>query len=213
LPAAPTPCGVRSSDLTHSAISILILHNLEITNNISNVGLRHRNGIKGGCFFVTTSVVGFIPVFKYSDCALIILDSLKHYSLEYGFKIPIFVIMPSHLHIIVSLPENVELSNIMRDIKKYTSVQIKRLFSESSKYNNLFYLLSRFVPNKPERSFKLWQDRFDDVSLYTEEQYKIKYNYIMYNPVRAGLCEKPEDYRWSSFYRPPNASEVASDAT
>jgi REP element-mobilizing transposase RayT len=181
--------------------------------NISIVGLRHRKGIKEGCFFVTTTVVGFIPVFNHSECALIILDSLKYYSLEYKFTISAYVIMPSHLHMIVSLPEDVELSNIMRDIKKYTSVQIKRLISESPECNNLHHLLAQFVPNRPERSFKLWQDRFDDVMLYTEKQYKIKYNYIMYNPVKAGLCEKPEDYPWSSFYKPPSASEVASDAT
>lgn len=46
--------------------------------------------------------------------------------------------------------------------------------------------------------FKLWMDRFDDVVLYTRELMRVKVNYIHENPVRAGLVERAEDWKYSS---------------
>jgi REP element-mobilizing transposase RayT len=109
---------------------------------------------------------------------------------------------------ILSLPKDVSLSAVMRDLKKYTSVRIKELILNEPKYRNILESLRPFFPHDGKRTFKLWQDRFDDLGLFNEEVYVTKFNYILYNPVKASLCENPEDYLWSSFYRPKNGRQV-----
>jgi putative transposase len=46
---------------------------------------------------------------------------------------------------------------------------------------------------------KLWQDRFDDLLLKTMKQFKVKLDYIHFNPVKSGLVDKPEDWPFSSY--------------
>jgi REP element-mobilizing transposase RayT len=166
------------------------------------MGLRHRKEFRGGCFFVTTSVIKHIRVFEIPDCAEAIMDSLRFYSKKYHIDIAIYVVMPSHLHMILTLSGDTSLSAVMRDFKKYTSIVVKKILTNNAKYSNLLRIFRNCAPRGSSRSFKLWQDRFDDVGLVSERVYLTKYQYILYNPVKAGLCDRPEDYRWSSFYQP-----------
>ncbi len=47
---------------------------------------------------------------------------------------------------------------------------------------------------------KFWQKGFYDFNIYTEKKLKEKFDYMhITNPIKAGLCEKPEDYKWSSY--------------
>jgi len=46
---------------------------------------------------------------------------------------------------------------------------------------------------------KFWQDRYDDLLLKSERQFRTKLNYIHYNPVRAGLVELPGEWIYSSY--------------
>ena len=48
-------------------------------------------------------------------------------------------------------------------------------------------------------TIKIWQPSFYDFNIYSEEKLREKLNYIHWNPVRAGLCAKPEDWPWSSY--------------
>ena len=46
----------------------------------------------------------------------------------------------------------------------------------------------------------LFQQRFGSRFIETDEHYLEAFRYIAFNPVRAGLCERPTDWRWSSFF-------------
>jgi hypothetical protein len=46
---------------------------------------------------------------------------------------------------------------------------------------------------------RIWQKTFYDFNIYSEEKLREKLNYIHWNPVRAKLCAKPEDWLWSSY--------------
>lgn len=86
-----------------------------------------------------------------------------------------YVIMTNHVHLLVGVKGGgPDLSNLMRDIK---SLSWRRLF--------------------PSRE-GVWTARFDDVAIFTEEQFRIKLTYMHNNPVRAGLVPRPEDYEFSS---------------
>ena len=55
-----------------------------------------------------------------------------------------------------------------------------------------------YFKNRNLKRQKFWQYRFDDVYIYSEDIYRIKLNYIHYNPIKAGLVNKPEDWLYSS---------------
>jgi len=53
---------------------------------------------------------------------------------------------------------------------------------------------------KWENTGKVWQKGFYDFNIYTEKKLKEKFNYMhITNSIKAGLCTKPEDYKWSSY--------------
>ena len=60
-----------------------------------------------------------------------------------------------------------------------------------------------YVISNKLRPQKFWQHRFDDVYITSEDVFAVKLDYIHYNPVKAGLVAKPEDWRYSSsgFYK------------
>ncbi len=95
--------------------------------------------------------------------------------------------MPSHLHALVGFQEIRTLSQFMRSFKSLSSKDVKGHPSSE--------IVDRLSRNG---GFALWQPRFDDLLIYSEEQFKIKVEYIHTNPVRAGLVAEPVDYLYSS---------------
>jgi putative transposase len=79
---------------------------------------------------------------------------------------------------IISIPEGGSISNFMRDFKRITARE--------------------FYQSRVLKSGRLWQDRFDDVAIITKKVAQTKLNYIHQNPVRAGLVENAEDWKYSS---------------
>ncbi len=99
-----------------------------------------------------------------------------------------FVLMPDHVHAVVWFPEDNQLSQFMKQWKQRSSVQIKRLLrTDLTQYRQSF-----------DQKDAIWQPRYYDFNLFTESKLREKLNYMHLNPVRAGLCEKPADWRWSS---------------
>lgn len=52
-----------------------------------------------------------------------------------------------------------------------------------------------------------WQSRYHDSNLFTSEDFVRALQYIHRNPSKRGLCEKPEDWPWSSFWHYANGEE------
>ena len=118
---------------------------------------------------MTSSVVGFIPLFKIDKCATIIPDSLRYCIDKYQSRLIAYVIIPDHMHCIVALHEDVAISGLVRDFKKFTSVAIKKFLNKNDEYDLIKRKLQKHVPPDSNGSFKLWKDRFDDVAIYSDE--------------------------------------------
>jgi putative transposase len=153
---------------------------------------------QGNTYFITTTVMNYDRIFelgcKYN---MIIINSLKYLLYEHKAKLFAYVIMPSHLHIILYIPVKESIIDFMRDFKKFTSVEIRKL----SEKENRQYLINRFKDNallSKNQNYKIWMDRYDDFILSTDRQIKIKINYIHNNPVKATIVEKSEDFIYSS---------------
>jgi len=84
--------------------------------------------------------------------------------------------MPEHVHLLVSEPKSGTLADAMRELKLS--------FSKRSH-------------GPGQGSF--WQKRYYDRNVRDEREFRIKLRYIHRNPVKRGLCDRPEDWKWSSF--------------
>jgi REP element-mobilizing transposase RayT len=163
------------------------------------MGLRGRNNITGeSFFFVTTTVVRFLPIFlDYSFCDILI-NNIKYYQKIHMFDILAYVIMPSHFHWIVEVnPKYGTVSAVMRDIKKFTAWQIFDRIKETNQFE-----LERIFKDEAngiiDQEKKLWMKRFDDEVIRNDRMFWTKLFYIHSNPVKAGLVLRQEDYKYSS---------------
>ncbi len=161
------------------------------------MGLRNRNDfLQENCFFVTTSCRNFLHVFGCDAHFQILTDSLKFVAKKYDADYLGYVLMPNHLHLIVYFRKENQLSNLMRDFKKFTSGEMRRLLENEGQSQ----LLQKLRYAHREQKFKIWQDRFDDVSIRSVKVLETKLNYIHKNPLQEkwNLVSSPELYSYSS---------------
>jgi REP element-mobilizing transposase RayT len=163
------------------------------------MGRRGRNNLRDEhFFFVTTTVVNFTTIFrKYKFCDIFI-SNIKHYRNRYKFVVLGYVIMPSHFHWIVKVNPNYgTISDIMRDIKKFTAWQIFDTLDEV-KDKKFIKIFTDAASGLKDQTKKLWMKRFDDEVIRDQKMFWTKLNYIHNNPVKAGMVNKPESYKYSS---------------
>lgn len=162
-------------------------------------------GLRGRCslteettYFVTTTVTRFARVFCEDCYCDILIRNIKHYQENYRFKILGYVIMPTHFHRIVEVqPEIRTISEIMRDLKKYSAWDLMEALEKDGR-KDLIGLFKGAAEGNPRQKRKFWMERFDDEVIRNVEMLRTKLNYIHYNPIKAGLVAEPEDYKYSS---------------
>ena len=99
-----------------------------------------------------------------------------------------YVAMPEHIHLLLSEPQQDTLANALKSLKQGVS---RRLLPKMGGPLMPAFGLSG------EQHF--CQKRYYDFNVRTYPQFVEKLRYIHRNPVKAGLCERPEDWEWSSF--------------
>lgn len=161
------------------------------------MGLRGRSNLTNETFFfITTTVVRFLPVFTNHNVCELLIKNIKYYQKKYRFKILGYVIMPSHFHwIIQNDPTMGTVSSIMRDIKKYTAWDVLDYLSKSEEYKRIFESEAK---NYSDQKRKLWMPRFDDNVISTKKEFYGNLKYIHENPVKSSLVKKEVDYKYSS---------------
>ncbi len=150
--------------------------------------------------FVTLSVIKWIDIYtrrKYCD---FIMESLRYCYKNKGLVIYSSVLMTNHLHIIIS-SEN-SLPNILRDFKSFTSKKLFSLISNNPKESRRRWILQEFRKvggrNRMNKSFQIWQNGCYPTALYSDQVLRQKIEYIHQNPVRAGIVDEAEYFRYSS---------------
>jgi len=164
------------------------------------MGLRGRSifGDQGLVFFVTTTIVHHAPIFGFGrQYYLILIESLKFVLSKYQAVLFAYVLMPSHIHLVIAMPEKKSISDLLRDFKKYTSTRIRQQLEKEGKSDTIERLRMN-AEDKKNQMFKLWMDRFDDLVIDDDETMQIKIEYIHNNPVKAGFVEQPELWEFSS---------------
>jgi len=106
--------------------------------------------------------------------------------------------MPSHLHWIVDVnPQLGLISAVMRDLKKFAAWDVLEALEKDQRLKllRMFQIEASLLP---DQNRKFWTKRFDDQVIRNRDMLVAKLDYIHHNPVKAGLVEKAEDYKYSS---------------
>jgi len=147
-------------------------------------------------YFITSTIIDWIPVFKENEFFEVIIDSLKYCSTNKGLKVHGYVVMLDHIHLLVSSENN--LSNIMRDFKSFTSKKIVGLLKRRKEEVFLKIFVRAGALEKRNQKYKIWQSGFHPIGIDTEKFYLQKLLYIHNNPVKKGYVIKPEHWFYSS---------------
>ena len=141
-----------------------------------------------------------------------LLELIKYYSQVYFVKVIGYIIMSNHFHLLVRMEpwEEYTEEEIKRRIKlwgKYDFVsraqlqEISKKLSDISEYvKSIKQTFARWYNRRNKRRGYFWGDRFKSVLIEEGEGLLNCLAYIELNSIRAGIVEKPERYRWSSFY-------------
>lgn len=152
--------------------------------------------------YVTFTLVGWIDLFTRKECAQIVIDSLNYCIDHKGLRVHAYVIMSSHVHLVISADEGTSgLSDIIRDMRKYTSkklfdwVQRSRIESRKDWLEVVFRYHAKYFK---DTNNKIWQRGFHPKILLHPRFTMSKIQYIHSNPVVAGIVKEPQDYVNSS---------------
>jgi putative transposase len=135
-----------------------------------------------------------LQIFRTDKLKTITCNALDEARKSGGFSIYAYVIMPDHLPIITD--SNRKPSETLR----YINGIISRRVIDHLKLHGHNSSLQKLRHEDKERGYRysLWDHHSNVFSIYSEDMLMQKVNYIHQNPVKAGLVEKPEVYRWSS---------------
>ncbi|GMQ23694.1 transposase [Algoriphagus sp. oki45] len=153
-------------------------------------------------YFVTFTIVEWIDLFTRQEYRDIFIDSLKYCQENKGLDIAGFCIMSSHIHLILGRNRDQKLEEIIRDLKKFTSIKflkaIETLAEESRKNWLLYHFRMAGKTNPNNLNYQIWQQHNHPIELNTQDRIRRCLNYIHQNPVVAGLVLSPEEYLYSS---------------
>ncbi|MBS1521997.1 MAG: transposase [Bacteroidetes bacterium] len=153
-------------------------------------------------YFITFAVVEWVDALSRPYYKDIIIDSLKHCQQNKGLITYAYVIMNNHVHLIASANEGYNLSDILRDLKKFTSKklisEIENNVQESRKRWMLWLFRSNGERNSNNEKYQFWQQDNHPVCLDSGYLADQRLNYLHNNPVQEGIVEEPEHYVYSS---------------
>ena len=123
-----------------------------------------------------------------------LLNSLRYCQSQKGLEVFAWVIMTNHMHMIIRAKDE-NLSDVIRDFKKFTSKAIYKAIIENEKESRKEWLLKVLNYNG---KIWFWEEGYHGEEIFSSEFYDSKVSYLHLNPVRAGIVEKEEDYLNSS---------------
>ena len=150
------------------------------------------------CHFVTATITEWRFVFTEIPYFEIITSALRLCMAEKNLRLHAYVIMPNHVHYITSTNNRKCLSDVMRDLNRFTSVEISKMLGIEQRRELLNTFKHAAKLENRGNTHKVWQDGFHPIAIETEDFFLEKLNYIHDNPVRKGFVEKPEHWLYSS---------------
>lgn len=148
---------------------------------------------EGHYHFLTFSCYHRLPYLNNNHARIVFEETLERLRKKHNFYLFGYVLMPEHVHLLMSEPKFQRLEDTLRVLKGETSKQLK--------------------VNRTQ----FWQPRYYDFNVLTHRKHVEKLRYLHRNPVERGLVASPEDWPWSSFLHyltgEPGRVEIESEWT
>jgi putative transposase len=177
---------------------------LKITYLYLIMALKYRIHDQSELYFVTFTVVNWIDLFIRDSYREIFIDSIKYCQREKGLCVHAWVIMTSHVHMIISTSGTFYLQDTIRDLKRYTSRRIRIELEDNAYESRKEWMLWMFGragrKNTNNLDFQLWIQDNHPIQLSTGNMIEQRLEYIHNNPVAAGFVVQADQWKWSSAY-------------
>ena len=182
--AAPTPLSpvIAASDTNSVVASVQAAFAPEGAPTSGGLDFHSRNLRKGrhSCahqtYLITTVTHRREPFFEDPVCARALVHALRRASVNGASHTHAFVVMPDHLHWLMSLGEETKLSTTVGRVKNESARRINEVLDRTG--------------------LPVWQRGFHDHALRREEELRETARYVVANPLRAGLVARLGDYAW-----------------
>lgn len=141
--------------------------------------------------FITCSCYRRLPFLNSARARNRFLSILEQTRERYRFVVVGYVVMPEHVHLLITEPEVGSPSGVMQVVKQRTArALLPKRRRRDARQGELF-------GEMPRQAF--WQARFYDFNVWTSKKRVEKLRYMHRNPVKRGLVGSPELWRWSSY--------------
>lgn len=146
----------------------------------------------GGTFFFTLVTDGRVPLFSDATARELLRGAITETRESRPFKIDAMVLLPEHLHLLMTLPaDDSDYSTRIAHLKaRFTHAWLE---GHSEQYRSSYRVRTR------RRG--VWQPRFWEHLIRDRDDFNNHLDYICYNPVKHGHCQCPHQGEQSTFHR------------
>ena len=146
----------------------------------------------GQTHFLTFSCYQRRPFLNAIESRLIFESALERVRVSFSLRVYGYVVMPEHVHLLISEPDGANGAPFKPSVG-LSGGESPRSLADAVK--SLKQGVSRRLIGESEH---FWQKRYYDFNVRDHPQFMEKLRYIHRNPVKRELCERPEDWQWSS---------------
>lgn len=150
-----------------------------------------RNYVPGGTYFFTLVTFQRRKIFDTPSKLDFLYGVIRQVQRNKPFDLLAYCLLPNHIDLLMELPEeDSDFSTRIREIKRLTTLRMKHETSESIN--------------------RIWQDKFWEHTIRDEKDLQTHFDYIHYNPIKHGLMQTYDGWKWSSFreYFDGNAQDI-----
>jgi putative transposase len=146
-------------------------------------------------YFLTSTVVAWLPIFAHPPFVEILFDSWRFLQRERGVHIFGYVVLENHLHWIAAADD------LSEEVGRFKSYTARRIIDELEQrgFSTLLEELRYFkLRHKIDQTYQLWQEGGHPQQIQTEAMMRQKLEYMHNNPLRRGYVDDPVQWRYSS---------------
>ncbi|HLW68888.1 MAG TPA: hypothetical protein VKS79_26490 [Gemmataceae bacterium] len=157
----------------------------------------YRISAETSVYYLTYSVVAWLPVFVAEDTCKIVCDSLCFCHQQKNLRINAFVIMPTHMHLLAFDADfnSERLARTLADLRKFTG---RQLSDYGKGHFPACFHQTLCTQATADRERRFWQPSRHPEAIETEPFWQQKFDYLHDNPRRKGLVRSAEQWRYSS---------------
>lgn len=157
-------------------------------------GLRRRYGLRH-LYFITCSCYRRLPLLGSTPERDLFVETLGDVRDRYQFALAGYVVMPEHVHLLISEPVRGTPSTVMQVLRQRVSRQLR----QNPRQDLSLKQLRRSTPDSIDLLPQFWEPRFYDFNVWSQTKFVEKLHYMHMNPVKRELVTHPRDWAWSSF--------------